>query len=226
MGDGDHEERLGLTEASPGPRDPAPRDPSPRDPASGEASPPARPSGSTPADPPVVRPTARSLEERERLRAGPDLTRLRRLSETAKPPKPEREFDVGRVAAVAVAAVVAVVVPWLVFTRVGDSGPARPHPAPTAAPTASPPAAPPGADASAAPRSDAGTYEIVGDVACVRVRIFPGTDSEILNCIKPGVRVESDGKIVEADGFAWLHVEDPFRKIDGWIATKYVKRVR
>lgn len=130
-------------------------------------------------------------------------------------------MHVGRLAAFVGAALFVIVVPWFVFTRIGDSGPARPRASVTPTATATP--ATPSPSPSRNP--DAGVYEIVGDVECVRIRIEAGTDKDILNCIKPGTRVESDGVMKEADNFVWLHVEDPFKQIDGWVATQYVKRV-
>ncbi|HVL89108.1 MAG TPA: hypothetical protein VM841_02615 [Actinomycetota bacterium] len=152
--------------------------------------------------------------------SGPDLSRLRRFSVDAKPPKPERDVHIGRLAAFVGAALFVIVVPWLVFTRVGDSGPARPRATVSPSVSASPAGSP-----SPTVNPEAGVYELVGEVECVRIRIDAGTDKEILNCIKPGVRLESDGEMREADNFVWLHVEDPFKGIDGWVATQYVKRV-
>lgn len=152
---------------------------------------------------------------------GPDLSRLRRFSADAKPPKPERDVHVGRLAAFVGAALFVIVVPWLVFTRIGDSGPANPRA------SSSPAVTPSRASSTPTPAAnpDAGVYEIVGEVECVRIRIQAGTNEEILNCVKPGTRVQSDGAMKEADNFVWLHVEDPFKGLDGWVATQYVKRV-
>ena len=161
-------------------------------------------------------------DDEPKQQPGADLTGLRRFSPGAKAAKPERDINIGRFAAFVGAALVVIVVPWLVFTRVGDSGPARPKPA--ASPTVSH-----SVKASPAPGAtinpDAGVYEIVGDVPCVRIRTEPGTDKQILNCVKPGTRLESDGVMRDADNFVWLHVEDPFKGLDGWVATQYVKQV-
>lgn len=161
-----------------------------------------------------------SDDDEQQKPSGADLTRLRRFSPDAKPVKPERDFNLGRFAAFIGAALFVIVVPWLVFTRIGDSGPAKPKP--KASPTVS---VKPTPSASPTVNPDAGVYEIVGDVECVRIRTEPGTDKQILNCIKPGQRLESDGVMRDADNFVWLHIEDPFKGLDGWVATQYVKRV-
>lgn len=150
---------------------------------------------------------------------GPDLSSLRRLSQNAKPLRPSRDINIGRAAAFLAAAVIVVLLPWVVFTRIGDPGPAKP-PRPGAGHSTRSPT--PGPAVSVLP--DAGVYEVVGDVQCARIRVLAGTDQEILNCVKPGTMLRSDGQIKTADNFAWLHVEDPFKKLDGWIATKYVRR--
>jgi len=151
---------------------------------------------------------------------GPDLSRLRRFSPEGKQVKPERDVNVGRLAAFVGAALFVIVVPWFVFTRIGDSGPARPRAStsPAASLTASP-------SPTSTVNPDAGVYEIVGDVECVRIRTEAGTDKQILNCVKPGTRLESDGRMTDANNFVWLHVEDPFKGLDGWVATQYVKRI-
>lgn len=157
----------------------------------------------------------------QQQQGGPDLSRLRRFSPEAKPVKPERDINPGRLAAFVGAALLVIVVPWLVFTRLGDSGPASPKPSSSPKPSAA--ATKPSPSPSVNP--DAGVYQIVGDVECVRIRTQPGTDQQILNCIKPGQRLESDGQMRDADNFVWLHVEDPFKGLDGWVATQYVKKV-
>ncbi len=156
---------------------------------------------------------------------GPDLSGLRRLSQNAKPQRRERDINMMRLGAFLLAAAFVIAVPWLIFTRIGDSGPARPRPSVSAGAGLGAPS--PSASASIPPpvAVDAGVYEVVGEVACARIRVEPGTNQEILNCVKPGTTLRSDGQIRDLDGFSWLHDEDPYKKIDGWIATEYVKKV-
>lgn len=150
---------------------------------------------------------------------GPDLSSLRRLSQNAKPLRAPRDINIGRVTAFLAAAMVVVLLPWVVFTRIGDPGPAKPSRPGAGHSTRSPTPSP-----AVSVLPDAGVYEVVGDVECARIRVLAGTDQEILNCVKPGTMLRSDGQLKTADNFAWLHVEDPFKKLDGWIATKYVRR--
>jgi hypothetical protein len=152
-----------------------------------------------------------------------DLSSLRRLSREAPAPKPERprKGTLGKLTAFLVAAAVVAVVPWFLFTRViTDRGPAGVPGSPTPSPS-------PTASASPTPTSlpAAGTYEVVGTTKCLRVRIEPGTDQEVIDCLGPGVHVTSDGRVEEADGFTWLHVHDPLRNVDGWAADTYLKKV-
>jgi hypothetical protein len=39
------------------------------------------------------------------------------------------------------------------------------------------------------------------------------------------VQLTSDGQTAEADGRAWLHVHDPIKKLDGWAAGAYLRKV-
>jgi hypothetical protein len=156
---------------------------------------------------------------------GPDLSQLRRLSQNAKPPRRQRQdVNLARAGAFLGAALVVIVLPWVVFNQIGDPGPASSRPKTSASPT---PVTSRAGSASPAPSAlpDAGIWEVVGDVECARIRVSPGTNEEILNCVKPGTRLTSDGQLKTVDNFAWLHVEDPFKKLDGWIATRYVKKL-
>lgn len=152
-----------------------------------------------------------------------DLSSLKRLSREAPPPKPERrrEGSLPKLLAFLVAAVVVATVPWFVFTRiVTDRGPASPQASVTPTPSPSPSASP-----SPTLLPGAGTYEVVGTTRCLRVRIEPGTDQEVIDCLGPGIRVTSDGRTAVADGFSWLHVHDPLKNVDGWAAVQYLKKV-
>jgi hypothetical protein len=151
---------------------------------------------------------------------GPDLRGLRRLSAIARPPKRDRDIDLPRILAFLAAAAIVIAVPWFIVSRIGDTGPARPGRAARSSTATSPSPSP-----SQTLLADSGVYEVVGDVRCARIRLSPGTDREIINCVTPGVKLRSDGRLVERDGFTWLHVDDPYRKVDGWIATRYVKKV-
>lgn len=165
---------------------------------------------------------------------GPDLGSLRRLSENAKPSKLGRDINPFRVIAFLAAAALAVIIPWTLFS---GSAPAKKvvPPAPSVlvsngasgspSVAVSAPASP-SVSGTVLAQSDAGIYEIVGTVSCVRIRVEPSTSAQPISCVNPGVRVNSDGEIKEQSGFAWLHVEDPASSQYGWIATKYVKRVR
>jgi hypothetical protein len=64
---------------------------------------------------------------------------------------------------------------------------------------------------------------VVGS-SCLRVRIEPGIDQEVIDCFDPGVHVTVDGRVQEADGFTWLHVRDPLRNVEGWALEKYLTR--
>ena len=60
---------------------------------------------------------------------------------------------------------------------------------------------------------------------CVRLRATPGTTGELLDCLQPGTRLESDGQTQEASGLLWRHVHFARRNLDGWIADRYLKPV-
>ena len=159
---------------------------------------------------------------------GPDLSGLRRLSPNAKPARVQRDINFGRVGAFLFAALVVVVLPWFIVSRLGTTHHAAPKASSAPGPrvSVSAPAVPSRGSGHTAIASDAGTYRLVGNVACVHVRTTPSVHAEQLNCIKPGVTVTSDGQIKEADGYAWLHMEDPYKHLDGWVATKYVQKIR
>ncbi|MGH2794057.1 MAG: hypothetical protein ACRDKG_07100, partial [Actinomycetota bacterium] len=75
------------------------------------------------------------------------------------------------------------------------------------------------------PTQSAATYEVFGVENCVNLRGTPGTTGERLDCLVPGIRLESDGQTQEASGLLWRHVHYPRRNLSGWIADRYLKPV-
>lgn len=147
-----------------------------------------------------------------------DFGNLERLVPNAPPPKEPSTFVpklLGTLAFLLVAAVV-VAVPWYFLTRTdGPAGKASPSPsASSASPSSSP-----------SPAFPAGTYEVTGVEKCANVRAEPGVTSKQLDCLTAGVRVTSDGKTEDFGGFVWLHIHDPFAKVDGWMASQYLRKV-
>lgn len=144
-----------------------------------------------------------------------DLTGLGRLSQQPPPPRRERAAPIIRGFSVLLLAVAAAGLPWYFFTKT-EKKPRPPGPAVTssASPTASP-----------SPTPSGGTYEVFGVDACVNLRAEPGTTSERLDCLVPGIRLDSDGRTKEASGLLWRHVHYAKRNLDGWMADKYLKPV-
>lgn len=148
-----------------------------------------------------------------------DFSTLERLVPGAPPPKERKPLAprlLGGLAFLAAAAVV-VAVPWFLLTRAPAPGPLPPSPTPSPTPSPSPSPSPPPA---------AGAYEVTGlTTGCLRVHARPALGSEVIDCLSSGVRVTSDGKTREADGYRWLHIHDPIARVDGWAADEYLKRV-
>lgn len=113
-------------------------------------------------------------------------------------------------------AIAAAGLPWYFFAR-SDS---KPEVQSTAAPTGSASPTP-----TPSPTQSAATYEVFGVENCVNLRGTPGTTGERLDCLVPGIRLESDGQTQEASGLLWRHVHYPRRNLTGWIADRYLKPV-
>jgi hypothetical protein len=59
----------------------------------------------------------------------------------------------------------------------------------------------------------------------VNLRAEADTSSERLDCLVPGIRLESDGQTREGDGLLWRHVRYTRRNLEGWVADQYLKPV-
>lgn len=147
-----------------------------------------------------------------------DLSGLGRLSERPPPPRRENAAPIVRGLSILLLAIAAAGLPWYFFTQTGDDPTVPSGPAATgsASPTTSP---------SPSPTRSAATYEVFGVDACVNLRAEPGTTGERLDCLVPGIRLESDGRTQEASGLLWRHVHYARRNLDGWIADRYLKPV-
>ncbi|MHB8512072.1 MAG: SH3 domain-containing protein [Actinomycetota bacterium] len=160
----------------------------------------------------------------------PQLKGLRRLSQHAKPAKPQRDIRAGRIGVFALAALFLVAIPWFVVSQLASTHhpPKKPkaHAITTPSIGTSAPAAPYAGTPLPRQTSDAGVYELVGKVSCIHIRAQPSVTSSQINCLPPHTRLISDGQYKLADGYAWLHVEDPNTKLTGWVATVYVKLIR
>jgi hypothetical protein len=144
-----------------------------------------------------------------------DLTGLGRLSEQPPPPRSERAAPIIRGLSILLLAIAAAGLPWYFVTRGSD----RPDPGtPAATGSASPTPTP-------SPTLSAATYEVFGVEVCVNLRAEPGTTGERLDCLVPGIRLDSDGRTQEAGGLLWRHVHYPKRNLDGWMADKYLRPV-
>jgi hypothetical protein len=145
-----------------------------------------------------------------------DLSGLGRLSEQPPPPRGERAAPIIRGLSILLLAIAAAGLPWYFLTRTGSDRPDQGTPAPTgsASPTPTP-----------SPTLSGATYEVFGVEACVNLRAEPGTTGARLDCLVPGIRLESDGRTQEASGLLWRHVHYPKRNLDGWMADKYLRPV-
>ena len=145
-----------------------------------------------------------------------DLSGLGRLSERPPPPRRERAAPVVRGLSILLLAIAAAGLPWYFFTQIGDD----PTVQGTAPPTGSASETP-----TPSPTQSAATYEVFGVDNCVRLRATPGTTGELLDCLQPGTRLDSDGQTQEASGLLWRHVHFARRNLEGWIADRYLKPV-
>jgi len=145
-----------------------------------------------------------------------DLSGLGRLSEQPPPPRGERAAPIIRGLSILLLAIAAAGLPWYFLTRTSSD---RPDPG-TATPTGSASPTP-----TPSPTPSAATYEVFGVEACVNLRAEPGTTSERLDCLVPGIRLDSDGRTQEASGLLWRHVHYPKRNLDGWMADQYLRPV-
>ena len=132
-----------------------------------------------------------------------DLSGLGRLSERPPPPRREKAAPVIRGISVLLLAIAAAGLPWYFLTKT-DREPRAPGPGAT---------------------GSGGTYEIFGVSSCVNLRADADTSSERLDCLVPGIRLESDGQTKEGDGLLWRHVRYQRRSLEGWIADKYLKPI-
>jgi hypothetical protein len=144
-----------------------------------------------------------------------DLSGLGRLSERPPPPRREKAAPVVRGLSVFLLAIAAAGLPWYFLTKT-DREPAAPDTGATGSATTSP---------TPSPTQSGGTYEIFGVSSCVNLRADADTSSERLDCLVPGVRLESDGRTKEGDGLLWRHVRYQRRSLEGWVADKYLKPV-
>lgn len=149
-----------------------------------------------------------------------DFSDLERLSASAPPPKERRGSPLTKAVAFLVPLIVLAVVPWLLLTRFMRTTPPTPKPSPsvTVSTTAS-------ASPSPSPVLGKGTYQVTGLSACLRVHATPGTGTEIIDCLQPGIQVTSDGLTGEADGLMWLYIHDPIINKNGWAASQYLTKL-
>jgi hypothetical protein len=145
-----------------------------------------------------------------------DLSGLGRLSERPPPPRRERAAPIVRGLSILLLAIAAAGLPWYFFTQTDDDPTIQGSPAPTGSASATP---------TPSPTQSAATYEVFGVEACVNLRAQPGTTGERLDCLVPGIRLESDGQTQEASGLLWRHVHYARRNVDGWIADRYLRPV-
>lgn len=145
-----------------------------------------------------------------------DLTGLGRLSERPPPPRRERAAPIVRGLSILLLAIAAAGLPWYFFTKTDE----KPRPAGSPGPTGSATESP---TPSATPTLS--TYEIFGVESCVNLRSVPDTSGERLDCLVPGIRLDSDGQTMEGDGLLWRHVFYARRSLEGWIADKYLKPI-
>ena len=158
-------------------------------------------------------PTGGSPEDRV------DLTGLSRLSERPPPPRGEGTVRVVRALSILFLAIAAAGLPWYFVTRNSNDpqeprGGATSNPSPTSSPTGSPTA-----------RSSPGTYEVFNVQNCANLRAEPSTSSTRLDCLIPGIRLESDGQTQQVEGRLWRQVRYERKKLDGWMADEYLKPV-
>jgi hypothetical protein len=143
-----------------------------------------------------------------------DLSGLSRLSDRPPRPRAEATARVVRALTILLLAVAAAGLPWYVVTRGAREPAARPS-RPTASP-ASPSPSPP-------PSPTSRLYEVAGVQRCLNVRAEPSTSARRLDCLIPGVRVESDGQTAQAEGRTWRRIYDPIVKMWGWAADEYLR---
>lgn len=115
-------------------------------------------------------------------------------------------------------AVAAAGLPWYFVTRSSDDDPKRPGAQGTS--TSTSPSSP-----SPSPSAGAATYEVFGVENCVNFREEPSTSSKRLDCLVPGIRLQSDGRTQQAEGLLWRHVTYERNDVSGWIADQYLKPV-
>jgi hypothetical protein len=146
-----------------------------------------------------------------------DLSGLNRLSDKPPPPRGETGVRVVRALSILLLAIAAAGLPWYFVTRSSDPAtrpPLRSGSSPTTSASPSPTASP-----------NAGTFEVFGVQNCANLRAEPSTSSARLDCLVPGVRLESDGRTQQAGGLLWRQVRYVRRDVSGWMADQYLKPV-
>jgi len=143
-----------------------------------------------------------------------DLTGLSRLSDQPPPPKGERAIRVARGMSILLLAIAAAGLPWYLVTRGNGKPVGAPTPSPSKTTTPSP-----------TPSLVPGTYEVVGVGNCLNIREGPSTSAVRIDCLTKGFRVRSDGQTQSAEGRQWRRVYDKLKKVWGWAADQYLKRV-
>ena len=146
-----------------------------------------------------------------------DLTGLSRLSERPPPPRGEAAVRIVRALSILLLAVAAAGLPWYFVTRSSNDDKAPPQSRGTSSSPSSSP--------SPSPSASAGTYEVFGVENCVNFRAEPSTTSKRLDCLIPGIRLQSDGQTQQAEGRLWRHVTYEKNSVSGWIADQYLKPV-
>ena len=118
--------------------------------------------------------------------------------------------------------VVLAAVPWLILTRFVHTSP---NPKPTAAISVSHTPSPSPSKSTSAAKGSYEVSNLTGAGSCLRIHSEPGTSTPVIDCLQAGVVLSSDGQTADADGRAWLHVHDSYKKKDGWAAGSYLKKV-